>query len=84
MQATRLLIKLCLVLAPLAVQAADVKVKLHFEGWRGWYLIALFVPPPVPPAAPAMPVQVAPPQPASGIVYVGGVQYRLPPSPPRD
>jgi hypothetical protein len=79
MQAARLLIKLCLAAAPLAVQAADVKVKLRFEGWRAWYLIALLVPPPVPPAAPALPVRVAPPQPESGLVYVGGVQYRLPP-----
>jgi len=84
MQATRLLIKLCLAAAPLAVQASDIKVRVHVEGWRPWLLLALFAPPPVPPAAPAMPVQTAPRQPESGIVYVGGVQYRLPATPPRD
>jgi len=82
MQATRLLIKLCLAAAPLCAQAGEVKLRVHVEGWRPWFLLVLLAPPPAAPAPPAMPVRIAPPQPESGIVYVGGVQYRLPPVPP--
>ncbi len=81
MQATRLLIKLCLATAPLAVQAGDIKVRVHVEGWRPWFLLMLLEPPPIPPA---VSVHIPPPKAESGIVYVGGVQYRLPPTPPRD
>ena len=84
MQAPRLLIKLCLAAAPLVAQAGEVKVHLKVEGWRPWFLLVLLAPTPVPPPPPAMPLRIAPQQPESGIVYVGGVQYRLPPSPPRD
>lgn len=84
MQAARLLIKLCIALFPLAAQAGDVKLKLHVEGWRPWFLLVLLAPPPVVPALSPNHL-AAPPAPAeSGIVYVGGVQYRLSPPPRRD
>ncbi len=88
MQAARLLIKLCLALAPFAAQAGDVKVSVRLEGWRPWFLLALLAPRPVAPAVSGHHLGAAPPSGKSGgesgIVYVGGVQYRLSPPPRRD
>ena len=84
MQAARLLIKLCLALGPLAAQAGDVKVSLRVEGWRPWFVLAAFAPRPVAPPVSGHHLGAAPASGESGLVYVGGVQYRLPPPPRRD
>ena len=84
MQAPRLLIKLCIALFPFVAEAGNVKLSLHVEGWRPWYVLALFAPRPIAPAVSGQHLGAAAAARAeSGIVYVGGVQYRLPPPPPR-
>ena len=84
MQGARLLINLCLALAAFAAHAGEVKISVRAEGWRTWMLLVLLEPRPAAPVASAHHLRAAPAQPESGIVYVGGVQYWLPPPPPRD
>ena len=78
MQAHRLLIKLCIALCPFAAEAGKVKLSLHVEGWRPWYVLALFAPRPIPRGVRAAPRRRRRGARQFRIVYVGGVQYRLP------